>query len=372
MSYNINKENAIANRGNWSRIKELMKRAQAGESLTMGFLGGSITQGCLASRPNLCYAYRVYSWWCRTFPQSSFRYINAGIGGTTSQFGVARVGDDLLSSHPDFVILEFSVNDDSTEHFCETYEGLVRKVVGAKEKPAVLLVHNVCYDSGANAQLWHSRVGRHYDLPGVSMQSSIFPEVVAGRIENREITEDDLHPNDKGHELVADVIIYFLEKVLAEIGQPEAEMAKEMPQPLTRNRYENSVRYQSRNSRPVLAGFAADKEPQGNITDVFKRGWYANDKKSRITFQVEGKCVAVQYRKAVAGGAPIVKATIDHDEEHALILDGNFPGGWGNKLELTTLIEHDVVKKHVVELQVIKEGEGHRLPFYLVSLIVSQ
>ena len=63
MSYEINRENGIANRGNWSRLKKLMQRAKAGESLTLGFLGGSITQGCLASRPNLCYAYRVYSWW---------------------------------------------------------------------------------------------------------------------------------------------------------------------------------------------------------------------------------------------------------------------------------------------------------------------
>lgn len=371
MSYEINRENGIANRGNWSRLKKLMQRAKAGESLTLGFLGGSITQGCLASRPNLCYAYRVYSWWCKTFPQTEFRYVNAGIGGTTSQFGVARVEEDLLCSHPDFAIVEFSVNDDSTEHFCETYEGVVRKVYTAKEEPAVLLVHNVYYDNGANAQLWHSRIGRHYHLPCISMQSSIYPEVVAGRIQNREITEDDLHPNDKGHELVADVIIYFLEKVLADLDQTE-EPEQELPKPFTKNRYEHSVRYQNRNMRPVLSGFSADHEPQENITDVFKGGWYAQKKGSRITFKVEGKGVAVQYRKAVACGAPVVRAVVDQDEEHAVLLDGNFPGGWGNMLELTTLTEHDSVKKHEVELEVIKEGDGHGMPFYLVSLITAR
>ena len=43
-------------------------------------------------------------------------YCNAGIGGTTSEFGAARVGTDLLEERPDFVIVEFSVNDESTEH----------------------------------------------------------------------------------------------------------------------------------------------------------------------------------------------------------------------------------------------------------------
>jgi lysophospholipase L1-like esterase len=42
---------------------------------------------------------------------AKFDYINAGIGGTTSQFGVTRVENYLLCYHPDFVIVEFSVND---------------------------------------------------------------------------------------------------------------------------------------------------------------------------------------------------------------------------------------------------------------------
>lgn len=84
-----------------------------------------------------------------------------------------------------------------------------------------MLVHNVYYDTGANAQLQHAKIGRHYSLPCVSMQSSIYPELLAGRIKNRDITEDDLHPNDKGHELVADTVCHFLKKVLDHVDDPE-------------------------------------------------------------------------------------------------------------------------------------------------------
>ena len=39
-----------------TRLKNLMKRAANGESLVIGFLGGSITQGSLSSTPKTCYA----------------------------------------------------------------------------------------------------------------------------------------------------------------------------------------------------------------------------------------------------------------------------------------------------------------------------
>ncbi len=231
----IEYERGISNPGNLYRMKKLMARAEAGETLNIGFLGGSITQGCLASAPELCYAYRVFQWWEKTFPQAKFHYINAGIGGTTSHFGTARAESDLLSHKPDFVIIEFSVNDESTEFFRETYEGLVRRVWQDENEPAVMLVHNVYYNNGGNAQIMHGQIARHYQLPAVSMQSSIYPEVVAGRIPNREITEDDLHPNDQGHELVASVITYALDKIrMAQTDDEEPEF----PAPLTQNCYE--------------------------------------------------------------------------------------------------------------------------------------
>ena len=268
MEYQIKYENGIANHGNLYRLKKVMDRAKAGEPLNIAFLGGSITQGSLSTKPELCYAYHVYEWWKKTFPQTDFTYINAGIGGTTSQFGVARAEDDLLSKEPDFVIIEFSVNDESTEHFMETYEGLVRKVYTSKTKPAVLLVHNVFYNNGGNAQLMHGRIARHYDLPAVSMQSTIYPEVVSGHIENREITPDDLHPNDAGHALVASVITYFLDKVRTEDVKELSE--PDYPAPLTKNTYEKSIRHRNNDEKAVCSGFVADTSAQRDITDCFK------------------------------------------------------------------------------------------------------
>lgn len=368
----------ISNLGNPNRILKVMERAMRGETLRIGFIGGSITQGSLSTAPETCYAYLVYQWWCKTFPKAEFMYINAGIGGTTSQFGVARVEEDLLAKKPDFVIVEFSVNDESTEHFMETYEGLVRRIINASEKPAVMLVHNVYYHNGANAQLMHGRIARHYDLPAVSMQSAIYPEVAAGRIENREITPDDLHPNDKGHALVASVITYFLQQVQSKEMSAEGTVCHEelsddmpIPLPLTKNAYEHSICYRNNNSKPVLQGFVEDKIPRTGITDCFRGGWTASKKGDAIIFQVKGSCIAVQYRKSVQKPAPVAEVIIDDNPAEAVRLDANFDETWGDKLELTTILEHGERQMHKVEIRLTEAHDTDAVPFYLASVIGS-
>lgn len=371
---NIDYEAAVSNRGNQAGIQKVLQRARQGERLTIGFLGGSITQGSLATEPKFCYAYRVYEWWRKTFPRAEFVYLNAGIGATDSQFGCARVEDDLLAYRPDFVIVEFSVNDDSTPHYLETYEGLIRRICGADWSPAVLLVHNVRYDNGANAQLIHGKVARYYELPAVSMQSCIYPELLSGRLENREITPDDLHPNDYGHQLAASVITHFLEQILAAGEKPEewaAEPAAQKKKPFTANAYQDSFRYRNDNSAPVLDGFVPDPEPQQGITDLFKKGWTASEKGASIVFEAEGSCIGVQYRKTIQLPAPVAEVILDGDEAHPFPLDANFDETWGDKLALETILEHGEAKVHKVEIRLTETHAEDRLPFYLVSVIAS-
>ena len=368
MAINLQPETGIVNRGNQGRIKKVMKRAMAGEKLTLGFLGGSITQGSLSSTPETCYAYLVYEWWKKTFPNAEFVYLNAGIGGTTSQFGVARVESDLLRYKPDFVIVEFSVNDDNNEFFLETYEGLIRKIYGSEEKPAVLIVHNVCYDTGKNAEEQHLKIGKHYGIPCVGMKETIYSLIERGELQNKDITPDDLHPNDKGHGLVAEVITYFLNKMYEDIEQEE-EAEGEFPKSITPNNFENSTRFQNDNCETKCFGFVEDKQKQENIREIFRNGWTAEHKDDKIMLYVEGTSIAVQYRKSVRKPTPIAAVIIDGEEEKAVTLDGNFDEDWGDCLYITTAatgLEH---KKHKVEIRIVEEHTDDVVPFYLVSVI---
>ena len=362
----IDFEKGIVNRGNWHAIERVFEKAGRGEPVTVGFLGGSITQGSLASRQENCYASLVYKWWKEHFFNVNF--INAGIGGTTSQFGVARVEADLLQYRPDMIFVEFSVNDDCSAFFMETYEGLVRKILSAGT--ALMLIHNVRYDNMQSAEEIHLKIGKHYDLPCVSMKSTIYPLVASGEIPNRRITPDDLHPNDEGHRMVAAVITHFLETIRS-AETPDGSPLP-LPLPLTENQYQASTRCRNDNSAPILEGFQPDRTPQEHITQMFRHGFTAWHRGDRITFRVEGTGIAVQYRKSVRKPAPIARVVVDDDEKSAVLLDANFQEDWGDCLYIDNALVHGAQKCHKVEISIVEAHENDAVPFYLVSVIGSQ
>jgi lysophospholipase L1-like esterase len=364
-------QRGLVNRGNWQKIKLCMKKAQLGQPVTVGFLGGSITQGSLSSTPETCYAYLVYEWWKQKFPRSKVTYVNAGVGGTTSQFGVARVKDDLLASDPDFVVIEFSVNDDPTDFFEETYEGLIRTVEESEAEPGVLLLHNIRYDTGISAEERHLKIGKAYGLPCVSMKQTLYPLVVSGHLTVAEISPDGLHPNDFGHRLVADTVIAFLENVYQDLEMAEEPIAA-LPAPITANRFQNSYRLQNYNSKPICSGFTEDTQTQNGAKDCFKRGWTASKKDASILFEFEGSGVAIQYRKSVRHPAPVALAILDGDEKQAVRLDANFEETWGDCLFITTMAQDLPKGKHRLEVRIVEAAPHPTADFYLVSVIVCQ
>ena len=248
-----------------TRLKNLMKRAANGESLVIGFLGGSITQGSLSSTPKTCYAYLVYEWWKKSFPNASFSFVNGGIGGTTSHYGGARAWKDVLCYRPDIVTVDFSVNDDANEFFEETYEGTLRRLLAAPSDPAVVVLNNVFYDTGKNAQDYHNRIADHYGIPHVSIKDTVYSDVESGKIVRADITPDNLHPNDKGHRLVADEICKLLDSIKAEVEEEtiagkstKTEESILLPTPLTENAYEHSRLIQIQDNEAILDGFLVD------------------------------------------------------------------------------------------------------------------
>ncbi|MCI1982421.1 MAG: SGNH/GDSL hydrolase family protein [Oscillospiraceae bacterium] len=359
------------NAGNRQKIRDCMKKALAGKPVKIGFLGGSVTQGSLASSPETCYAYLVYSWWKNKFPLSEVSYLNAGIGATTSQFGAARVKEDLLAEKPDFAVIDFSVNDEPTKFFEETYEGLIRTVLESKCSPAVLLLFNVRYDNGISAEKYHLRIGEAYHLPCVSMKSPLYQNVVSGQIRVHDISPDGLHPNDFGHRLIADTLIACLEGIYQDLGTKE-NLDSVLPQPLTPNRYQKSALLRNGSSEPVCSGFAKDLRPRQNISDCFKRGWTAFREGASILFEADGTGIAVQYRKSVKHPAPAAEAIIDGDEAHAVRLDANFDETWGDCLFITTVAQNLPKGKHRLEIRLVKSTQNPVTEFYLASVIESQ
>lgn len=351
-------------RGNHARLKKLMRQAQAGKDIHIGFLGGSITQGSLASTPENCYAARVFRWWETMFPNSRFSYINAGIGGTTSLYGAARAWMDVMRYRPDFVMIDFTVNDEAAPFFQESFEGVVCQLY--RSGAAVMILNNICYDTGVNAQDYHNPVAEHYQIPAVSMREGLYAMIQDGTFDVSEVAPDNLHPNDLGHELLAEMITYQLKQILEskEDGEEPA-----YPAPLTANRFEQAKRWQITDCDPKLCGFLTDPRERTAMLDLYKNGWTAKNVGDSFLLELECSHISVQYLRSVNKPRPVVEAVVDGDTSRAVRLDGNFDEDWGDCLALTEVFNGTQRGRHEIRLTVTETPENAAGPFYLVSII---
>ena len=112
-----------------------------------------------------------------------------------------------------------------------------------------------------------------------------------------ELTPDGLHPNDKGHRLVAEKVTSFLDEVKSHMEEQEEENS--LPAPFTANAYENARRLTIREISPKLLGFRADAKKKTGHLDHFKNGWIGRKPGEKIIFEIAASCIAVQYRKTI-------------------------------------------------------------------------
>ena len=210
---------SLVQTGNTCRLYQAIRRAQAGEDVTLAYIGGSITQGAGATPINTeCYAYQSYLHFQElTGGQKNVHFIKAGVGGTSSELGVIRFERDVLRNgcRPDVVMVEFAVNDDGDETKGDCYESLVRKILGLSWHPAVILLFSVFADDW-NLQERLAPVGLRYDLPMVSVRDAVVPQFYDPQIRvltKNQFFYDRFHPTNLGHSIMADCLAYLFAQV---------------------------------------------------------------------------------------------------------------------------------------------------------------
>lgn len=204
--------------GNNRRLKDVIQRAQAGEEITLATIGGSITEGAGAKTYQECYASRFARGFAARYGAGdggNVRFVNAGVGGTPSTFGLMRYQRDIVDrvkdfdGLPDLVIVEFSVNDyqEPTGHRC--FESLVKTILSQPNGPAVILLFAV-FKTGFNLQDELKKVGEAYDLMMVSVRDAAFPHV-GKEWTAEEFFFDEYHPTSFGHGIMADCLLAAVE-----------------------------------------------------------------------------------------------------------------------------------------------------------------
>lgn len=169
--------------------------------------------------------------------------LNAGIGGNRTDQGLARLEKDVLAHKPALVTIMFGLNDswidaDRTEPrlavdaYRQNLTQIVRRVRQAGAVPLVMTSNPAIapqYPPERNANLQRyinaaRQVARKERAPLVDLYQR-FAELAIGGRDLNELFTDAMHPNPRGHRLIANMLLPRVAAQLkkrAAAGEPSA------------------------------------------------------------------------------------------------------------------------------------------------------
>jgi len=356
---------SLVSMGDTARVQKALAKARRGEPVVVSVIGGSITGGAAASKPENRYGNRIAKWWREQFPQAEIKFVNAGIGATGSNIGAHRAQDHLLKHKPDFVVVEYGVNDPNSEFAAETLEGLVRQILKLPNQPGVALLFTM-NRAGGNAQEWHSKIGRHYALPMVSFRDALWPEIEAERIKWEDVEGDEVHPNDRGHKYCADFVTAALATILAKMPEDAKLPAiKPMPAPLISDVFEYATLF----NQTAIAPTTNEGWTTGEAWP-FGPCWESETPGSVLEFEVEGTSVALTFHR-IKRDMGIAQAQVD--DAPPVKMNAWFSAEWGG-YSAWNLIARDLAPgKHTLRIKLLEEkaeeSSGHK--FQVQALMVA-
>ncbi len=222
-------------------LENTLYKLKVDKALTVGYFGGSITEGAGASDGEKTSWRALHTKWMREhFPEAEITPIMAAIGGTGSDLGAYRIDNDLLPHRPDLVFVEFAVNDNgqSYRHVSEHYEVVLRKIYTANPTADVICLFTI------TEAIWkYMREGKEYisraaqsaiaHAYGVScildVGMALADRILLDGGDWLRYTNDTVHPKDEGYKIYSALINGLMEKELLGKDAPAALTAKELP-----------------------------------------------------------------------------------------------------------------------------------------------
>ena len=237
-------------------LPNLFAKLKAGQDVRIAYFGGSITAAD-------GWRVKTLKWFKETWPQAKLSEISAAIGGTGSDLGVFRCRQDVLQHKPDFVFVEFAVNDGGTppDQIYRAMEGIVRQIWSADPNTDICFVYTLHtgmrkeYESHRlpRSAVAQERVADHYGIPSINVAMKIVEMAQAGKLIYKKekdaggadkpvpegaivFSADECHPLSTAHQVYCDVVADGIRKMEA-AAQPAPHALKE---PLVANNLERA------------------------------------------------------------------------------------------------------------------------------------
>ena len=370
---------SVVSAGNNLRLKNVIERAQKGEQITIGTVGGSITEGALASSYEECWAMRFAARFGETYGTDgggNVTLVNSGVGGTPSPFGYMRYGRDILArvpesdpdGYPDLAVIEYAVNDWAEPTGCRCYESMVKEILSQPNRPAVILLFSARND-GWNVQNELQKIGERYDLLMVSVRDGLYKHLDRD-FPKKSFYKDEYHPNSTGHAMMADAMMAAVaDAAAAETAETDIDLSVKPVYGTDfmglKTAYGDSVPdgiTVERGSFDKVDKTTYSNKPVGQVCGKnFCHGTSSGTDPMKIT-GVFRKCL-IAWKAAAEDTYGTAEILVD-GKVKATLKGGS--GKWGQS-EVALVLDEKEAAEHTVEIRVVEEGKRFTITAFSVQ-----
>lgn len=339
---------------------------------TVAFIGGSITE-MNGYRPMVCDVLR------KRFPDTAFKFIDAGISSTCSTTGAFRLATDVFGAGPvDLLFVEFAVNDDqdAAHTRLECIRGMEGMIRHARElNPNIDIVVTYFVNEGMLKTVQsgktpltieaHEAVCKHYEIPSIDLAAEVARQITSGDLTWKQY--GGVHPAPFGNAICARMIDELFNRVWARPLDAGAAPAAHInpTQPLDPLSYDHG-RFVDPKEAKIVRGFTL-AVPDWKALPGGKRDRFttismlsATEPDAELTLDFEGTTLGAYI---VAGpDAGIALASIDGGPALAVDLYHHFSQGL--HYPRTVLLGTDLKpQKHTLTLKISVDthSKGHAM-----------
>ncbi|MEK3746777.1 SGNH/GDSL hydrolase family protein [Paenibacillus sp. FSL E2-8871] len=367
---------SLLHAGNNKRLKAAINKAIKGEEVTIAYIGGSITQGAGAKPIHTeCYAYQSYLRFKDLFGTKggeNIHFVKAGVGGTPSELGVIRYERDILRDGfvtPDIVVVEFAVNDEGDETKGNCFESLCLKILSADHQPAVILLFSV-FMNDWNLQDRLSPIGRHYNLPMVSVKDAVSEQFRLSKAEGNIISKrqffyDIYHPTNEGHRVMADCLAYLFTETHKSLMNEDEILLDQRP--VIGNDFAGTLLLDRKNyidaGKIEVGGFSGidtdlqrvEMDADSHGTPEFPHNWMHSRASGEESFKltITSKNLILVYKDS--GSSEFGKADIFVDGSLAVTVDPHV-NNWTH-CNPVILYQNEASSEHQIEIKMVPEDQ---------------
>jgi len=331
-------ENTLLSVGSTVDWKSLLQKKE----LRIGYIGGSVTQGYANGD--------VYK---KPFP-ALVRDELTRRGYTGTDFVCAAPGMNcmvgtlladqfILEKKPDLVFVEFAINETTLRPSVHAFESLLRKLLTAEQAPAVCIVimRNM---SGYSCETYMAPIAGHYGLPCIVLRKGIDPLLEAQVISWQDFADEESHPNQEGHRVLADSILHLFD---AAADAPEPER-KPLPEPWLGAPF---VRMQYRRT-DMLENVQTGSEIVRKDNWAFPNAYRIHPDTGDWSLTVTGTSLVLYYEIHCLPEYGDCEILLDGVPMNQPVLHGNSIYGWGNIFHCT-VFQAAAAETHTVTLKPI-------------------